>query len=128
MYDVHATAEAAFAACQEEDLRRQAEQEPAVKTRASVKVKAEKKEIVAEHASAMKTQASVRVKAEEKERTSAPQVPSKEEVIKALQKAYKEHESNQAALKSKLQKYCAVPEKWDFVCCQCERLVPEKVR
>ena len=84
-----------------------------MKTRASVKVKAEKKEIVAEHASAMKTQASVRVKAEEKERTSAPQVPSKEEVIKALQKAYKEHESNQAALKSKLQKYCAVPEKWE---------------
>jgi len=63
MDDVHATSEAAFAACQEGGLQRQVEVESANKTRASVKVKAKKKEIVAQDASAMQTQACAKMKA-----------------------------------------------------------------
>jgi len=48
-------------------LQRQAEVEPAIKTRASVKVKAEKKEIIARDASAIKTQACAKVMDEAKE-------------------------------------------------------------
>mmetsp|Transcript_138916 Transcript_138916/g.241568 ORF Transcript_138916/g.241568 Transcript_138916/m.241568 type:complete len:176 (-) Transcript_138916:310-837(-) len=67
MDDVHATSEAAFAACQKGDLQRQAEVKPAVRTRASVQLKAEKKEIVAQDASAMKTLACAKVNIEIKE-------------------------------------------------------------